>query len=161
MSWVSLQNITLATTASSVTFSNIPSGFRDLYLVTSSNTSTGSKNLLIRLNNDSTSGIYTTVLMAGDGSSAASGVVTDNKLQLDSRAYGSTTLTHIHHVQIMDYSMTDRHKALLVRGSMGSVGVDAFAARYASTNAVTSMTLFYDAASIAAGGTFALYGISG
>jgi hypothetical protein len=65
----------LTATASSVTFSSIPSGYTDLKVVISprANGSRGEDALLIRFNSDSTSGNYSIKWLRGNGSSATSG----------------------------------------------------------------------------------------
>ena len=65
----------LTTSASTVTFSNIPSGYTDLKVVISSR-ATGSRSddaMLIRFNSDSTAGNYSIKWLRGNGSSATSG----------------------------------------------------------------------------------------
>lgn len=159
--YIPLATITLSSTDSQIDFANIPNTYKDLILICSSQPSTGNKNLLMRVNSDSGSN-YTGVFMSGDGSSTASSVSADtNRVQLDSRAYGNTSNTHLHLIQFMDYSATDKHKTILTRASAAGLGVDAFASRWASTSAITSISIFYDAASVASGSTFSLYGIAG
>lgn len=158
--YVSLATITLATTDSEIIFSSIPATFRDLIVVCESVPTVANKNLLLRMNSD-TGTNYSVVFMFGRASNdrgSASG--TDNKMQLDSRANSEGTTAHTHRLQIMDYSATDKHKTLLIRSDRGNEATEAFAGRYASNSAATSIQLFYDGASIKVGSTFSLYGIA-
>lgn len=65
----------LTASASTVTFSNIPSGYTDLKVVISTR-ATGSRDtdaMLVRFNSDSTAGNYSIRWLRGNGSSATSG----------------------------------------------------------------------------------------
>jgi hypothetical protein len=61
---------------------------------------------------------------------------------------------------IFDYSQTDKHKTLLVRGSTrGTSVVFMEANRWSSLNAVNTLTILHTGTNIfAAGSTFSLYG---
>jgi hypothetical protein len=62
-------------------------------------------------------------------------------------------------LQLMDYSVTDKHKVFLTRSGRASSGLDMIASRYASTASVDSITIIPSAGSLAAGTTLSLYGI--
>lgn len=65
----------LSTSASTITFSSIPSGYTDLKIVVSGR-ATGSRaddSILIRFNSDSTTGNYSGKWLRGNGASATSG----------------------------------------------------------------------------------------
>lgn len=157
-----LNQITLATASSSVAFSNIPQNFADLILVT--NTAAGNtgaaggnaRNLLIRANGDSGSN-YRRVIMSGDGGSARSTSDTQSWFALD--WYGHTNLTfHLHQLQFFDYSATDKHKTVLNRVTSTNA-TESIAHRWTNTAAINSLSIFYDANTLAAGSTFSLYGV--
>lgn len=157
-----LNQITLAASSSIVTFSNISQNFGDLVLVTSTaagNTGAAggnARNLLVRINGDSGSN-YPRVIMSGDGGTARSTSDTQTWLALD--WYGHTNLTfHIHQLQFFDYSQTDKHKTILNRVTSTNAS-EAIAHRWANTSAVTSLSIFYDANTLATGSTFSLYGV--
>jgi hypothetical protein len=61
---------------------------------------------------------------------------------------------------LLDYSATDKHKAALSRTNIVSLYTVAYATRWASTSAVTSITFFPDSGNFAANSTFALYAIA-
>ncbi len=163
---VPLQNITLGSTAASITFASLPStGYRDLMLVmTVRNTTpgTGQDYLDIRFNGDS-GGNYYGVKMQGSGTAASSDSQGANNTKLLAGLFneGNTTagvFTPIT-VSIFDYTQTDKHKSTLTRSSAPLSVVAAWAGRWASTAAITSINIFPDSASWAAGSTFALYGV--
>lgn len=155
--YIPLATVTLASSASSVTFSNIPSTYRDLIFVYSGTNSDSNAGMVGQFNGDS-SASYSTVQMNGfsSGPNAASnsgGTGADF-------FFGSTERTS-GIVQIMDYSATNKHKTALVRTDVGGgVGATRAAAiRYANTNAITSITVSRSGATISTGATFSLYGI--
>jgi hypothetical protein len=61
--------------------------------------------------------------------------------------------------QIFDYSVKDKYKSALFRGSGGSTEVLATSARWASTSSITSIKVFVDANNFSIGSTFSLYGL--
>ena len=145
-----LANITLGSSASSVTFSSIPATYRDLVLVSSISVTAGG-NATISFNGD-TGANYSRVYMLGTGSSAISGSDTSRQFTQVTTGLRTSNIT-----QIMDYSATDKHKAVLVRDNNTTDGVVGYAFRWANLSAITSITI---TASFASTATFALYGIS-
>jgi hypothetical protein len=147
----------LTTNVSSVTFSSLPSTYRDLVLVIRSNTSNNG-NPRIRFNSDTGSN-YSQVRMTGNGSTATSatsttfaGIITGDF------AYAGSSSSYI--VQIMDYSATDKHKTVLSRANESAGAVEAIAGRWANTAAVTTLTIDeFSGGTFSSGGTFYLYGI--
>ena len=150
-----LATVTLGTAAASVTFSSIPATYRDLRIVIAGTTS-GGVNTGLRFNGD-TGNNYTGLLMYGTGSSAASGTYGAGSFAYFGALWttvGNTT------VDIMDSSATDKHKTLISRYSTSANEVGAMAARWASTSAITSVTvLTASAATYSTGTTFSLYGV--
>jgi len=152
---VSLATTTLGSAASTVTFSSIPATYRDLRLVVSG--TTGSLNLiLIKLNGDSGTN-YSSVQMYGDGTNAASASGT-GEIGTAIGIFGTTQASST--CDVMDYSATDKHKSVLSRGNNTANTVRAWAGRWASTAAVTSLQVYPNAGdSFQAGTTASLYGI--
>jgi hypothetical protein len=144
-----LANVTLGSSASSVTFSNIPATYRDLILVSSFNLTAGG-NPTISFNGD-TGANYSRVYMLGTGSSAISGADTSRQFAQATSGLITSNIT-----QIMDYSATDKHKTFLVRDNNTTDGTIAYAFRWANTAAITSINI---SASLAAGVTISLYGV--
>jgi len=159
--YTALANITLGSTAATVTFTSIPATYRDLVLVYNGTVETGATTG-IRFNGDTGSN-YNEVVMYGVGSGSGTSTATANLTGLNV-GYPGTGITQIR-VQIMDYSATDKHKTTLSRSDNSAIVVAALAGRWASTSAITSITFrnsesqsgIYD---FNAGSTFALYGIA-
>ena len=150
--YLPLATVTLASSASAVTFSNIPATYRDLICVVN-HTKNTLTTFTIRFNGDNTSGNYTSVYMVGNGSSAVSGTETGFTFAF------SDTPVNTQVCQIMDYSATDKHKTMLLRHSDSSRQSAAYAARWANTAAITSMAIALSSGTFSAGSTFNLYGV--
>ena len=160
MTYTLIDSVTLASSASSVTFSSIDQSYRDLVLVCGNvNASSANQNFVFYLNGDYyPSTAYSEVFMEGNGSvtdsdSAAGGyfirfTTSTNRLQTDSNA--------ILAIQLFDYTQTDKHKTALVNRS-DSYATMRLAGRWANTSAITSITVD---GNVAAGATYHLYGIS-
>lgn len=160
-----LATTTLASSSATVTFSSIPSTYRDLRLImshTNTAAATGSDSFM-RVNGDTGSNYFHTQ-MWGNGSSALSATATAGyfMFSLDSISTPSNII-----IDLMDYSSTDRYKSMLVRQNQGDYGVYANAVRWAGTAAITSITLTSadqlgtgTPDQFAAGSTFSLYGVS-
>ena len=155
--YIALANVTLSTSDSSITFSSIPNTYRDLVIVVTGST-TANADLGFRLNSDSGAN-YSFVYMGGNGSTTLSGSATgQTQVVLDAYFWRSTEIsTCIAH--IMDYSATDKHKTILSRNNVAGGGTDAFANRYASNSAITSVEVRNPAQSFASGTTITMYGI--
>jgi hypothetical protein len=158
-----LANVTLGSSAASVTFSSIPATYRDLILVVANLSATTSNTLYARLNGDTGSN-YSYVVANGDSVGARSQSSTDgNGLLMGSTYQGLPTSGVAQSVlQIMDYSATDKHKTGLARyGSAGRGDVDMSASRWANTAAVTSITVRVSGVSvnINSGTTLNLFGV--
>lgn len=149
-----LAEITVTGTPSSVTFSSISGLYRDLVFRIRVGTS-GSTDILYQFNSDTTAANYPSVLMQGDGTSTFSGTASNNRIVSSSTA-GDLTAS----LQIMDYSVTNKHKSLLIRGDTASIKTYAFAGRWANTSAVTQVVFTPASGTFATGSTFALYGIA-
>ena len=153
-----LANITLGSAASSVTFSSINQGYRDLILVCSGTSSnTGINSIQLRFNADAGSN-YSIVNINGTAGGAGVGVSTGTG------ALGGLTISssvNANITQIMDYSATDKHKTTLSReNSLGESYVRAASTRWANTAAITSILCRVDTgANFNSGSTFSLYGI--
>lgn len=152
---VALANITLGSAQATVTFSSIPATYRDLRLVINGTLSATAQSIFVRLNGD-TGTNYNYVLMYG-GTGPATSASYPNVARGELGYQGSTTIN----VQsdILDYSATDKHKSYLSRGNDSTDLVIAYAGRWASTSAVTTVLVYPTSANFAAGSTFALFGV--
>lgn len=155
--FVSLANVTLGSSASSVTFSSITGSYRDLVLVISAPMSSGGVFGYLRFNGDSGSN-YSAVRMFGSGSTTGSdtGLIGASAINF-SEFYVEQNITT---VNIMDYTATDKHKTVLSRANAPGNYVFGIAGRWANTAAITSLTVSTSSSTWAAGSTFALYGVS-
>jgi hypothetical protein len=161
--YTALATVTLASTASSVTFSSIPATYRDLIVVMNVGGATAASSRM-RFNADSGNN-YNWVFMNGSGSSTTSSSQS-NQNNLDVGAFiglSATVGPYNLIAQIMDYSATDKHKTVLSRVNLTSdlyPGTTALAGRWASTSAITTVQLFPDSATNwIAGSRFDLYGV--
>jgi len=133
-----LASTTLTTSASSVTFSSISAtGKGDLVVTINSLADSGTTNFAIRFNGTTTP--YSSVIAYSDGSSAASYASSSS---IDLMAFGgATTMPAIVTATVLDYSATDKHKSVLARGDRADKQASMTAGRWASTAAVTSVTI--------------------
>ena len=150
--YTALANITLGSSASSVTFSSIPATFRDLVVVGDYTGSTVAL-VLMRFNGDSSN--LSAVEMGANTDGAFSGTATNINF---GAIYNSNKMTVI--TQVMDYSATDKHKTVLRRGTNAQQSeLNAAAGRWASTAAITSIALTCNSGTFSSGSTFNLYGV--
>jgi hypothetical protein len=151
-----LANITLGSTAASVTFGSIPATYRDLVVVFSGfATNRGS----FRINGD-TGGNYAWQRMSGNGSSVtATSTGADSAGKLSESASGSAVIPMLFNLNLMDYSQTNKHKTIISTAAQAATGTDAIVNRWQNTAAITSIQIFLVSGSWAAGTTAALYGI--
>jgi len=162
MTMIPLQNITLGSTASSVTFANIPTSvngvaLRDLYLVYNGTNSNSNAGLKVRLNGDTGSN-YNRVVMANSGNSPVSS--SQSNIADPDLFFGQTARTD-GIANFFDYSVNDKHTTILARDGAGGADVRASALRWGNTAVVTSIQLLRtDGQTISIGSTFALWGIA-
>jgi hypothetical protein len=150
--YVALANVTLGSTASSVTFSSITGAYRDLILVFNFQ-GTGSGFCSLTLNGDTSN--FSRVTAFGNSGAVSSGTASDSNF-----AAFTSSFNNLATLQFMDYSATDKHKTILGRTGTGTDEVMMNTIRWASTAALTSITINTPSADFAAGSTFALYGIA-
>ena len=150
----------LGTATATVTFSSIPATYRDLILVTTPISASGTQYPTFRINGDTGSN-YSWVVMSGTGSAAQSFTSSGTSANSTQNAGVGTSAGFIGIYQFLDYSATDKHKTILYRSNNPNIGAgtDAFAARWANTAAINSIA-FTASANYAIGSTFYLYGIA-
>lgn len=157
--YTALATITLALPDAEVVFSSIPATYRDLILVGSGTASVSQIDIGARFNSDTGSN-YTQVAMFGvSDNSVGSSASTETYFGIG-RFSGSRA---IFRTQFLDYSATDKHKTVLTRYDDQTVVTVARAARWASTTAINSISLFNSGGNgqvFAIGSTFSLYGIA-
>ena len=146
---------TLTSTASTVTFSSIPSTYTDLVLVTSVLDSSGF--YLLRYNSDSGTN-YSRIYLNGTGSAALSSF-SANDTSHYGLAGGSTYQPTI--TNIMNYSNTSVFKTSIQRANDSANVVQTSAFLWRSTSAISSVNILSSGggSTFLAGSTFTLYGI--
>lgn len=152
---------TLSTDASSVSFASISSSYKDIILIIEAGCTTTAE-LYCQLNND-TSSNYFWVTAGGNGSttiSQTSGGSTNGMRFTERGTYTSSNLVQ-HTIHFLDYSVTDKHKIVLVRNNAPAAGTSLITTRYASTDAITTILLYPNSGQFTSGSTFYLYGIVG
>ena len=174
-SFESIATLTGNGSASTLTFSSIPSTYQHLQLRLlgkSTTTSFAMSQLQIRFNSDSGNN-YSYHRLQGDGASAsASGAASTTSVILDGMMIGSTTgLTNMMSVAIVDihdYASTTKNKT--VRSFSGadrngnSTSDPAIAlnsAAWLSTSAINSISIIGNPGPFTTSTVFALYGIKG
>jgi hypothetical protein len=155
MSYIPLATVTLGGSDADILFSNIPATFKDLVLTFTASTTNGVA-VRVRPNSDAANG--STVYMYGTGSAAASS--TNSAIDL---FYTDSSSTYSGTLHFMDYAATDKHKTILCRSGAGSSAsgnfVWAYAQRWASTSAISSLLIVTSSSTMAAGSTLSLYGV--
>jgi hypothetical protein len=155
-----LATVTLGSSASSVTFSSIPTTYRDLILVIAGGVTVSATNIRLTINSDTTDSNYSWVQMSGTGSSTISNTPGPSEQRyINYYGYAENDLNMNILVNLFDYSATDKHKTYLSRSNQADNGVTAVASRWANTSAVTSLQVSPYGGSLATGSTFSLYGV--
>lgn len=150
--YTALATITLGSTDSEVVFASIPASYRDLVIVISGTTNTGT-NIGWKPNGDTSnhSGVYASGSGSGSGSS---GTLFAGQIGFLYTTQGDVI------AQVMDYSATDKHKTILARANNAGNQTQMLAGRWASNTAISSIGLVAFGNSFAIGSTFSLYGIA-
>ena len=156
--YVALATTTLASASSSVTFSSIPATYRDLVIVFDGQITNTDRSACVRFNGDTGSN-YSRVSVSNTASGTISNTAFDFFYQADANRASAI-------INIMDYSATDKHKSAITRSNDPTSYVFMYAQRWASTDAITSITLlpmttsFAPSSTFVAGTTISLYGIA-
>lgn len=164
--WTPLANTTLATNTYSVTFSNIPNTFRDLFLVVEGQTASNTYRIELDFNGDTTSANYWSWSVYGAGSAGSSEQnPSPGFLQLGtstspfSGSWRSNVVAHV-----MDYSATNKVKTALMRANSGNdMVLEMIGGHWLSTSAISSLRVkTYNSSGwfMTAGTMITLYGVS-
>jgi hypothetical protein len=170
-SFESIATVTASSSVSSLTFSSIPSTYTSLQIrgiLRGAYASGYSENMYIRINSD-TGFNYNSHGLEGDGSSAsAPGAATGSAISATSQgtiaALAPADLYSGYIIDLHDYTSTTRNKTVRIfsgwdSNQYGRVGLSS--GLWRNTNAITSVTILCGNGNIAAGSTFALYGVKG
>lgn len=150
-----LQNITLSSTATSVTFASIPGTFRDIRIIVNAKNTVNAQGIRAQFNDDTNSN-YSYIVFYGSGSTPGAG--TGSTLSYADFGVNRTT-DQSTVVNLMDYSATDKHKTSLVRSDNAGEITLTYATRWASNSAITKIKLYPSDNAFTSGSTFALYGV--
>ena len=155
--YTQIASTTLASAASTVTFSSIPSTYTDLVFVYGGTNSINGS-LRFQVNGDTATN-YSQTYVYGDGTSAISGRATSQTSGLTGSITAGTIASHIANFQ--NYSNTTTYKTVLARANDTQSIVVATVNLWRSTAAINSIVaLLTGGGNFASGSTFNLYGIS-
>lgn len=151
---------------STVTFSNIPQTYTHLQLRTLHRVSSaGETNLTIRVNSD-TANNYSGHYLFGDGSTNASGALSNTNLNTLARTPGAAQTANsfgVAIIDILDYRDTNKFKtfrSLTGWDANGSGSVYFSSVNWRNTNAITSITITdQGGGNLVQYSSFALYGV--
>lgn len=151
---VLLNEIEVATAASTITFSSIPQGYADLVLELNTTGSDAVAFLYGYINGDTSNysrvfAYRSSTINSGTSTTAGYHVIYGSKRQLNT-------------INILDYSASDKHKTMLVYlGNAQHGEVVMQAVRWGSTAPITSIEFVTQSGTVDAGSTFRLYGVYG
>jgi hypothetical protein len=162
-SFDSIASSTLATAASSVTFSSIAGTYKSLQLrILAAGSSGGTPGINWRFNGD-TGANYSYHLLRGDGTTADAIGGASNNEGLGSNAGPGSSIFGAMIMDIHDYASTTKNKTVRIFGGEDENGVGLIrlnSSVWLNTNAITSITIKTSSGTFTAGSTFALYGIN-
>ena len=149
---------TLGVTATSVTFSSIPSTYTDLVLVITPIYLVSGTEIDVTFNGDTATN-YSRTQVGGNGTAAVSVRESSaTKFRLTYSANVASTFVYNAIVNIMNYSNTTTYKTALSRGNNASGGVEAEVGLWRSTSAISTIAIA-SSGTFNTGSTFNLYGI--
>jgi hypothetical protein len=157
--YIPLANLTLGSNAATVTFSSISQSYRDLVLVIEGR-STITENPTMRFNGV-TGTNYPMVRISGNGSTPSSGSNNSAYFFVGGAVTFNSASKSTSIVNIMDYSVTDKHKPVIIRTDGVGTATEGQVGRWANTAAINTISLFFNFGALWSSGTsFALYGIA-
>ena len=149
-----LATVTLTSPDNSITFSSIPGTYRDLVVVYRGHTiDSGNFDVQISFNGITTG--YSFIAVGRETAPYSYGAASINTIN---PGVGNQTVGVY---EVLDYSSTNKHKSTLIKVDAAARTVGRGLQRFASNDAVTSMTISIGAGSYNTGSTFSLYGIHG
>ena len=159
-----IASVTLSSASATVDFTSIPQTFRDLILIVDGKAATAQTFFRMRVNSDSGNNYNVVNMMGASNGSNSYSSSNQNGFDLDFFVSTITTDNNFFQIQFLDYSQTNKHKTMLLRSKTyrdTELATNSIAGRWASTSAITSMSIFLNAGNLASGSTFSLYGIAG
>ena len=156
----SIATTTLGSAASSITFSSIPGTYTDLRVVLVIPSVSGATDVIMQLNSDTGSN-YSRTNLTGNGSSTASGQLTNQSSLRLSYGGPSTTLPNMTTVDFFSYSGSTNKTCLITTSddANGSGFIMRAVGLWRSTSAISTIKLECNLANFNSGTTATLYGI--
>jgi len=151
---------TLGSTASTITFSSIPSTYTDLRLVFVGKVQSAATDIIVRFNSN-TSTVYSSTRITGDGASASAGrQASANHLRISNNSL-STTVPSFGTIDLFSYTAAIFKTSLSTYSQdlNGSGQVERTVGLYRSTTAISTIELIGDGSNFSIGTTATLYGI--
>ncbi len=164
--YVALDKVTVTSSVTSITLnmgSTLSQAYTDLVLVANTIVPTGNTfpECSLRFNGDTGSNYSSTYLLGLGSGSGVSGRASNITYADCGYLTTNSGNPNTRIINIMNYSNTTTNKTVLVRGSSDNAGqVIAYANLWRNTAAITSITVFTQGGTYAAGSTFSLYGIA-
>jgi hypothetical protein len=145
-----LASVTLTAAASSISITGIPQNYTDLRVVAAVFQPTGSaQQAMLRVNNDSGTN-YSLTYLDGDGSSAATGRLSNQtQVSVYYTPPGGTSAPIVSTIDFFSYANTNLNKTWFVSGASGSSYVFSYVSLWRSTAAVNRIDL-----NVTTGGNF-------
>lgn len=156
VTYTPIATTTLATAASSYTFSSIPSTYTDLILVMT-NINSGIDDIQLNFNGDVSTN-YSRTYLEGNGSAAGTSRIS-NYTKAQVGYFPTSANGGISTSQIMNYSNATTYKTLLNRFNTNGVLSGLSVGMWRSLSAINSIALSPQSSSFGVGCTFSLYGI--
>ena len=164
-SYESISTVTLGSSASSITFSSIPSTYSHLQVRCFSIGAVGNQDVLMYFNGVNSSGNYAYHELKGDGSSASSSATTSAAAMFVASNSTNPTNPTAYITDVLDYANTNKNKTIRTlsgKDSNGSGNASLFSGVFLSTNAISSITIYTPGSfPFNQYSSFALYGIKG
>jgi hypothetical protein len=154
-----LNSVTLSSSAASVTFSGIPTGYKHLQIRTINKVDAGTPDLWMRFNNDEGTNYKFHILRGAGSGSVTAEAYTAASITNPVSTYFQTSI-----IDILDYNSTSKlknSKIFVGRDNNGGGEVGIWSHLWTATpQAITSITFIPNTAvNISASSTFALYGV--
>jgi hypothetical protein len=160
MTYFPIATATGTGSSGTITFSSISGSYTDLVLVANGKISSGTSNLQVQFNGD-TSSLYSTTILYGDGTSAVSARNSGTTTYVCFAGYWNATDIATTIINLQNYSNTTTYKTLITRNGAVTYGTEAMVGLWRSTAAITSLTLQASGANnFTTASTFTLYGIA-
>ncbi len=161
--YIPISSVTLSSTATEVVFSALPQTFSDLIIVMRARNN-GSGTVSRWTFNGDNGNNYFRRLAVGLGTVNVTDSIAGTNTFLEPHYYSDVDNTYGTNLimQLMDYSVSNKHKAMLFRNNqvgMAERGSLMGAARWASTDPINSIRITLNTGAFDSGSTFTIWGV--